>query len=390
MYDLNLIKSIPLEQIAQDYGIQLERKHGRLWGKLRDEKNNSFSIVPEKNLWYDFGSGKGGSGIDLVAEIEGITPTEAIRKLAERYNIKNEISKIGEWQPLTDSQYRELGIKPELATLNFNYDLSVHTPEQLNRWNEKYSIHIKELAQKYPTIYNKLLEKIAVKQIELYRETYKHKLNSFLDPKEDQKEFYKKWAEMDAEEINRKVDLLERAYKGNKSFSQLKVDVEKDFKVEHKQPVQEDLIQDKEIQKKIIKVYEQLGFPQAKLLTVDQAKALHELHMISGSESKYLPVDAIQDAHKIIGMHLENFERKYNVLIKEGKELSKDKTSPKYKEWEQKEKKCRDELNKLKTVFEKLDRAYTAIKEVNLLSAQQKAQIKIRQNIKQKNIELSL
>ncbi len=48
-----------------------------------------------RNLWYDFGAGKGGSVIDLVAELEGITPTVAINMLAEEYHLKNEVTRDG-------------------------------------------------------------------------------------------------------------------------------------------------------------------------------------------------------------------------------------------------------------------------------------------------------
>ncbi len=170
MYNIKEIKAIPIEDVARHYGIKLEKKHNRLWGKLRNEKDASFSINLEKNLWYDFGLGKGGSVIDFVAEIERITAKEAINKLAEMYNIENSVKK--GWQPLTDSQYRELGVQPERATMNFNFDLNVHTPEQLQRWSEKYGMHVKDLAEKMPDVYNKLIFKVAMENIETLKNSY--------------------------------------------------------------------------------------------------------------------------------------------------------------------------------------------------------------------------
>ena len=65
MFDLKKIKSVPCQSVAEKYGIKLEKKHNRLWGRLRDEKESSFSINLENNLWYDFGSGEVDS-IDLL------------------------------------------------------------------------------------------------------------------------------------------------------------------------------------------------------------------------------------------------------------------------------------------------------------------------------------
>lgn len=48
---------------------------------LRTEAAPSFKVDYAKNLWYDFGSGEGGSIIDLVMRLEGCSVGEAIAKL---------------------------------------------------------------------------------------------------------------------------------------------------------------------------------------------------------------------------------------------------------------------------------------------------------------------
>ena len=55
---------------------------GMYLSPLRKERTASFSVSYDKNLWHDFGTGEGGSIIDLVARMEGCSDTEAARRLA--------------------------------------------------------------------------------------------------------------------------------------------------------------------------------------------------------------------------------------------------------------------------------------------------------------------
>ena len=55
---------------------------GMYLSPLREERTASFSVSYDKNLWHDFGTGEGGSIIDLVARMEGCSEIEAARRLA--------------------------------------------------------------------------------------------------------------------------------------------------------------------------------------------------------------------------------------------------------------------------------------------------------------------
>lgn len=55
---------------------------GMYLSPLRQERTASFSVSYDKNLWHDFGTGEGGSIIDLVARMEGCSEVEAARRLA--------------------------------------------------------------------------------------------------------------------------------------------------------------------------------------------------------------------------------------------------------------------------------------------------------------------
>ncbi len=75
-------------EIASQY-TNLKRA-GRYYRGLcpfHSEKTPSFYVDPEKKLYHCFGCGAGGDVIKLVMEMERLSFAEALKKLAERYNI---------------------------------------------------------------------------------------------------------------------------------------------------------------------------------------------------------------------------------------------------------------------------------------------------------------
>jgi len=318
LYNLKEIKSIPLADVARRYGINLVHKHGRLWGKLRpEEKTSSFSINLSKNLWYDFGAYKGGSAIDLVMELDGIDKTEAINKLAEDFGIENETVK--GWSPLTDAQYRELGIEPTSATLNFNYDLRVHTLDQLTRWNAKYGMPVQKLAKLHPERYNKLVNKIGQESINSFREAYFLKIKNAVDPliPQIQQRLYKSWAVENAKEINAMVDLLSKAIKEDSigsltnivpKVNALAVNPEKDMAQFFKKISinAKEISEDQKIRNNVVNAYKSQGLKFADYLTVAAAKALLEFN--KAFTDGFMPVNKIKSMYKLFGSQLSSFE----------------------------------------------------------------------------------
>lgn len=53
-----------------------------------NEKTPSFYVVPSKGIFKDFSSGKGGDSITFIREIDGLSYIEAIKFLAQKYNIE--------------------------------------------------------------------------------------------------------------------------------------------------------------------------------------------------------------------------------------------------------------------------------------------------------------
>jgi DNA primase len=66
------------------------RRRGRTWEGLcpfHDEKTPSFSVDPEKGLYFCFGCGAGGDVFKLVMELENLSFPEAVEMLARRYGV---------------------------------------------------------------------------------------------------------------------------------------------------------------------------------------------------------------------------------------------------------------------------------------------------------------
>ena len=69
--------------------VPLTQKSGRYWGRcpFHSEKTASFSVSPDKGLFYCFGCGAGGNAFKFLSLIENITYYEAIKLQAQRLGI---------------------------------------------------------------------------------------------------------------------------------------------------------------------------------------------------------------------------------------------------------------------------------------------------------------
>ena len=90
-----IFSTIRVEEIIGEY-VQLKRAGSNFKGlsPFQDEKSPSFVVSPSKQIWKDFSSGKGGSAITFLMEIEGFTYPEALRHAAKKYGIEIEEDKI--------------------------------------------------------------------------------------------------------------------------------------------------------------------------------------------------------------------------------------------------------------------------------------------------------
>ena len=90
-----IFSTIRVEEIIGEY-VQLKRAGSNFKGlsPFHDEKTPSFVVSPSKQIWKDFSSGKGGSAITFLMEIENFTYPEALRHAAKKYEIEIEEDKV--------------------------------------------------------------------------------------------------------------------------------------------------------------------------------------------------------------------------------------------------------------------------------------------------------
>lgn len=86
-----IFSTIRVEEIIGEY-VQLKRAGTNFKGlsPFHEEKTPSFVVSPSKQIWKDFSSGKGGTAITFLMEIEGFTYPEALRHAAKKYGIEIE------------------------------------------------------------------------------------------------------------------------------------------------------------------------------------------------------------------------------------------------------------------------------------------------------------
>lgn len=70
--------------------VTLTRKGSNLFGlcPFHSEKTGSFSVAPEKGIYYCFGCHKGGGVINFIMEIESLSYPDAVRFLAKRAGLE--------------------------------------------------------------------------------------------------------------------------------------------------------------------------------------------------------------------------------------------------------------------------------------------------------------
>lgn len=93
-----------------------------------NERTPSFFVVPSKNIYKDFSSGKGGNVVDFLMQHEKLSYPEALRWLAAKYNIPIEEEQQTEEQQQEKSEREQLSIVTEFAAKYFREQL--HTTDE--------------------------------------------------------------------------------------------------------------------------------------------------------------------------------------------------------------------------------------------------------------------
>ncbi len=83
------IKSIPIREYLNGIGIHPVKEYG-YYGMYhcpyREDRNASFKVDYNKNIWYDFGTSEGGSIIDLVMKINNCSLKKAITEISQCFS----------------------------------------------------------------------------------------------------------------------------------------------------------------------------------------------------------------------------------------------------------------------------------------------------------------
>ena len=111
----------PIEEVVGQY-VNLRRSGSNLFGlcPFHGEKTASFSVSPDKGIYYCFGCHKGGSVINFEMEIEGLSYPDAVRALAKRVGM--EVPEDEQYQNRYRQQERLWALSKEAARF-FNAQL---------------------------------------------------------------------------------------------------------------------------------------------------------------------------------------------------------------------------------------------------------------------------
>ena len=92
-----ILQTAVIEEVVADY-VELKKSGSTFRGlsPFSNEKTPSFYVVPAKGIFKDFSSGKGGSLVTFLMEVEKVSYPEALRMLAKRYNIEIEEEQMSE------------------------------------------------------------------------------------------------------------------------------------------------------------------------------------------------------------------------------------------------------------------------------------------------------
>src|SRR5579884_951185 len=117
-----------IEDVISEY-VQLKRTGHNFKGlsPWTNEKTPSFIVSPEKQIWHDFSSGKGGDMFTFVQEMEGLDFKGALDLLARKAGMDLDQFKTG--QPGTSGKLKNRALEVlEWAAKFYQKQLTVNKP----------------------------------------------------------------------------------------------------------------------------------------------------------------------------------------------------------------------------------------------------------------------
>ena len=173
LYDLAVIRGLPIVDVCELLGIRVE-KHGKnLWCKVRPEKTASVILHEDSNTFYDFGNQRQGSVIDLVQYASSCSVGEAIRFLAKSFGIqpnKDAASLVS--KPLSNWEYQNIGLSGDMASKNISFPIESATTDELLDISYLYQVPMNLLRTKHPSLYENIIQDRAVPFVNELRNAY--------------------------------------------------------------------------------------------------------------------------------------------------------------------------------------------------------------------------
>ena len=121
----NEAKQIRIEEYLHSLGYSpVRRQGGSLWYKspFRDEGEPSFKVNTERNLWYDFGAGRGGNIIALAQELYASDSLPyLLERIAEQASSVHPVSFSFGGQPFSKPSFQQLEAVPLSSPALFAY-----------------------------------------------------------------------------------------------------------------------------------------------------------------------------------------------------------------------------------------------------------------------------
>lgn len=123
--DIQTAKQIGIAEYLHSLGYSpVRRQGGNLWYKspLREETEASFKVNTERNLWYDFATGKGGNIIALAAELYASDHVPYLLEMMARQapHVRPVSFSFG-GQTLSQPSFRQLEVMPLSSPALFSY-----------------------------------------------------------------------------------------------------------------------------------------------------------------------------------------------------------------------------------------------------------------------------
>jgi len=124
-----IMNTARIEEVIGEY-VQLKKSGSNYKGlsPFTEERTPSFMVSPAKQIFKCFSTGKGGTAVSFLMELEQFSYPEALRWLADRYNIQ-----LPDEKPLTPEEQQELSERESLQIINsYARDFFVDTIQNTN------------------------------------------------------------------------------------------------------------------------------------------------------------------------------------------------------------------------------------------------------------------